>query len=66
MRLQVNGTENRGRTPLHYAAQRGSADCIQALLNYGADPNIQDYIGMSAILLLGGYFLMKGHGTLKG
>ncbi|XP_013383939.1 uncharacterized protein LOC106154213 [Lingula anatina] len=30
------------RTPLHLAAKRGATQCIQLLLQHGADPNIQD------------------------
>ncbi|XP_013383937.1 acyl-CoA-binding domain-containing protein 6 [Lingula anatina] len=29
-----------GRTPLHWAAERGATQCVKLLLKHGADPNI--------------------------
>ena len=55
----VNAGNARGRTPIHCAAQRGAAGCLQALLDNGSDPNLQDKSGASALLLLGGSFLMR-------
>ncbi|KAI9565330.1 Transient receptor potential channel pyrexia [Daphnia sinensis] len=63
---QVDIGEARGRTPLHYAAQRGAAGCIQALLDYQADPNLCDKAGATALLLLGGGYLIKGHRRVSG
>ncbi len=64
--MQVNIGEARGRTPLHYAAQRGATGCIQALLDYQADPNLADKRGATALLLLGGGYLIKGHRRVSG
>lgn len=58
---QVNAGDSRGRTALHCAAQRGAVGVLQVLLNHSADPNIQDKRGTTALLLLGGSFLMRGH-----
>ena len=63
---QVDIGEARGRTPLHYAAQRGATGCIQALLDYQADPNRADKRGATALLLLGGGYLIKGHRKVSG
>ncbi|XP_013422129.1 uncharacterized protein LOC106182049 [Lingula anatina] len=30
------------RTPLHWAAERGATECVQLLLQHGADPTIRD------------------------
>ena len=48
------------------AAQKGAAGCIQALLHYDADPNAVDYRGATALLLLGGAFVVRGRGRLCG
>lgn len=64
--MQVDLSEARGRTPLHYAAQRGATGCIQALLDFKADPNTSDKRGATALLLLGGGYLMKGHRRVSG
>ena len=66
LKKKVNATECRGRTPLHYAAQRGAASGIQSLLDFGADPNVVDAKGATVMLLLGGHFLTKGRGRMKG
>lgn len=34
-----------GKTALHFAAERGEKECVQLLLNAGADITIQDYDG---------------------
>ena len=33
-----------GQTPLHYAVKNNDVDVIGILLNYGADPNIEDKV----------------------
>lgn len=38
-----------GQTPLHFAADRGSADCVSLLLDNGADANCTDAEGISAL-----------------
>ena len=37
---QVNLTDNKGRSALHYASELGQDDTLEMLLNSGADPNI--------------------------
>ena len=38
-----------GQTALHFAADRGSADCVKLLLSNGADANCTDAEGISAL-----------------
>lgn len=38
----VNAQDADGKTPLHYAAEQGQSQIASALLDAGADPNIQD------------------------
>ena len=44
--LEYNANPNMrnslGRTPLHFAVQSNSVDCIKILREYGADPEIHD------------------------
>ena len=42
-----NKANNRGGTPLHYAAQRGYKDVVQLLLNAGAEPHNTNYWGQT-------------------
>lgn len=37
----INSQDSWGRTPLHAAAITENSECLQILLNTGADPNIQ-------------------------
>ena len=51
--LLLNGTDLSNATALgsalHYAARAGSHDCVNLLLQYGADPNKQDQYGFSPL-----------------
>jgi hypothetical protein len=43
--LDVNAVDSNGFTPLHYAVITKSADAVQLLRSYGADPTINDEQG---------------------
>jgi ankyrin repeat protein len=45
----VNAMDERGRTPLHYAAGFGQEEAVRLLLERGADINVGDGSGMSAV-----------------
>jgi ankyrin repeat protein len=45
------GADVQGRTPLHYAALADDADAVSALLSEGADPNVPDRLGFTALHL---------------
>jgi len=50
MKARVNATNNSGETPLILAVHRRDIDAVQALVDAGADPKIQDTIaGKSAL-----------------
>jgi ankyrin repeat protein len=50
MKARVNATNNNGETPLILAVHRRDIDAVQALIDAGADPKIQDTIaGKSAL-----------------
>ena len=49
---RANGLdEDRDRRPLHWAAARGHPRCVELLLQYGADPNLPDASGATALEL---------------
>jgi ankyrin repeat protein len=45
----LNTTDNEGRTALHYAAYEGYDEAVSLLLAKGADPNITDLDGSTAL-----------------
>ncbi len=45
----VNGTDRRGWTPLHYAAYGGSKEIAELLIGKGADVNTKDAAGMTPL-----------------
>ncbi|KAG4443535.1 hypothetical protein IFR05_001008 [Cadophora sp. M221] len=45
----INQVDADGRTALSYAAARGDPAALQALIQYGADPNIPDRIGQGPL-----------------
>jgi len=50
MKARVNATNNNGETPLILAVHRKDIDAVQALIDAGADPKMQDTIaGKSAL-----------------
>lgn len=40
---------NRGKTPLHYAVSNGQIDCMNLLVEHGADLNARDHTGMTPL-----------------
>ncbi|XP_077995929.1 ankyrin repeat domain-containing protein 61-like [Glandiceps talaboti] len=47
--LLPNVQDERGRSPLHFAAQNGNADAIDCLLDFGANPDLLDHQGNTAV-----------------
>ncbi|TMW69795.1 hypothetical protein Poli38472_001951 [Pythium oligandrum] len=47
--LDVNAVDNKTKTPLHYASEKGSASAAAWLLKHGADVNAQDNAGKSPL-----------------
>jgi uncharacterized protein len=45
----MTGTDQGGRTPLHYAALANNADAVSQLLAEGADPNVADRLGFTPL-----------------
>ncbi|KAI8064636.1 hypothetical protein BC940DRAFT_259800 [Gongronella butleri] len=48
-RVDVDGTDSKNATALMYAARDGNLSIVQALLNFGASPDLTDSHGWSAI-----------------
>lgn len=48
-RVEINGKNNRGRTALFFAAQRGRNDAVRRLLYHGADPFVLDNAGWNPL-----------------
>lgn len=48
----INCTDCDGDTPLMHAAMVGKLDCLEYLLQNGADPNIQNKVNMSFLRFL--------------
>jgi ankyrin repeat protein len=46
--ISVNSQNEAGCTLLHYAAEQGSLDAVNALLERGADPTIKSKLGKTA------------------
>ncbi|MBJ6983995.1 ankyrin repeat domain-containing protein [Luteimonas sp. MC1750] len=45
-----NAVAGMGRTPLHFAAQRGNSQTVEYLLQAGANPNARDHQGHTALI----------------
>lgn len=48
----VNARDGKGKTPLHYAVEKGYYKICEALLQNGADPNIKDNRGKTTLFYL--------------
>ena len=48
-KIDVNQVDDAGRTPLNIAAREGHLRAVAALLDHGADPNIQDKQGKTSL-----------------
>jgi ankyrin repeat protein len=49
--LNINEQDNKGNTPLHYAAEVGRTDVVELLLSKGANPNLINMNGDSPLHL---------------
>ena len=49
MGADVHAMSQKGRTPLHYAAEAGKEGCISILLSFGADVSTQDHFGRTPL-----------------
>ena len=47
--INLNVTDQEGRTPLHIAVETGNKELTVTLLKNGADPNIQDIYGLTPL-----------------
>jgi len=47
--INVNATDPDGRTPLHYAAERGDAQLAAFFIALGANPNVADFEGQTPL-----------------
>ena len=47
----LDAQDAKGRTALHLCTAQNQQECIQSLLNAGADPNVADKTGMTPLLL---------------
>ena len=46
---EIDAQDTTGKTPLHWAADRGNAALVTLLLSRGADPNAEDRIGKTPL-----------------
>lgn len=59
--MDVFYPDSEGRTPLHHAAKKGHADIVQTLLHDGADHEVVDMVGYTALDLAISYRHKKCH-----
>lgn len=66
---EVNAQNRGGWTPLAYAACAGSRECVQLLLEHGADPNLRTRLGHTPAIIAAKYghseciTVLKQHGA---
>lgn len=53
--VEVNAQNRGGWTPLAYAACAGSRECVQLLLEHGADPNLRTRLGRTPAIIAATY-----------
>ena len=51
LQVNIDYTDNEGKTALILASQHGHIEIVTALLSAGANVNIQDNIGLTAVML---------------
>ncbi len=49
----INVRDSKGATPITWAAQLGDEESLQLLLEFGADPKISDYMGLTPLHYVG-------------
>ncbi|MDT0630091.1 ankyrin repeat domain-containing protein, partial [Alteromonas sp. W364] len=62
MGFDVNKEDNRGWTPLHFAAQENAVEATSELLRLGAKVDLKDYFGNTA--LFRAVFCSRGKGDI--
>ena len=45
----IDAVDGKGNTPLHYAANEGHSNVVQLLLSYGAQPDVDNEIGLKPL-----------------
>ncbi len=58
-KIDINGTDNNGRTPLMYAAGSKNVETVRVLLDQGANPTTRDTLGATALW----WAAMRGDGA---
>ena len=59
LRSAIDAPNEDGKTPLHFAAERGHTDSVQVLIKFGADPFLPNSLGQIPLHLS----IQNGHST---
>lgn len=51
----ISRIKTKGLTPLMYAAQRNNVECAKTLIDHGANLNLQDHLGRTAMMIAARY-----------